>query len=112
MREAVGTSLLVIAINSGAGFLGHFGAEALNLELVVPFTIAAVVGGAIGERVACSLSLAKLRRGFALFVITVGVAVAFVAIKGAALASSSPRADSRFASSAGDPRAPRHVGTP
>jgi len=85
MREAVGTSLLVIAINSAAGFLGHLGADGLNLELVVPFTIAAVIGGAVGERVACSLSLIKLRRGFALFVIAVGVAVAMLALTGAAL---------------------------
>jgi uncharacterized membrane protein YfcA len=85
MREAVGTSLLVIAINSTAGFLGHLGADRLNLQLVVPFTIAAVIGGAIGERVACSLSLNKLRRGFALFVIAVGVAVAGLALTGPAL---------------------------
>jgi hypothetical protein len=76
MREAVGTSLLVIAINSAAGFAGHLETDSLNLELVASFTAAAVVGGTIGERVARSLSIAKLRRGFALFVIVVGVAVA------------------------------------
>ena len=76
MREAVGTSLLVIAINAAAGFIGHLDAVALNLELVASFAVAAVVGGMIGARVARSLSIAKLRRGFALFVIAVGIAVA------------------------------------
>jgi len=82
MRDAIGTSLLVIAINSAAGFLGHLHADELNLGLVVPFTLAAVIGGAIGERVARSLSLARLRSGFALFVILVGIAVAALAITG------------------------------
>ena len=76
MREAVGTSLLIIAITSAAGFAGHLDADGLNLELVASFTAAAVVGGVIGERVARSLSIAKLRRGFAMFVIAVGIAVA------------------------------------
>jgi uncharacterized membrane protein YfcA len=76
MREAVGTSLLVIAINSVAGFTGHLDADGLNPELVASFTAAAVVGGVIGERVARALSIAKLRRGFAMFVVAVGIAVA------------------------------------
>jgi uncharacterized membrane protein YfcA len=82
MREAVGTSLLVIAINAAAGFIGHLDTDGLNLELVAGFAIAAVVGGIIGERVARSLSIAKLRRGFALFVIAVGIVASSTAIGG------------------------------
>jgi uncharacterized membrane protein YfcA len=80
MREAVGTSLLVIAINSAAGFVGHLDTDGLNLPLVSSFTVAAVLGGLLGERLARSLSIAKLRRGFALFVIAVGIAVTSSAI--------------------------------
>ena len=80
MRDAVGTSLLVIAINSAAGFVGHLGSEGLDVGLVVPLTAVAMIGGVLGERVACLLSMTKLRRGFALFVIAVGVAVAGLAI--------------------------------
>jgi uncharacterized membrane protein YfcA len=76
MREAVGTSLLVIAINSAAGLIGHLDAGGLNRSLVASFTAAAVTGGILGEQVARSLSIVKLRRGFALFVTAVGIAVA------------------------------------
>ena len=84
MRAAVGTSLLVIAINSVAGFVGHLDTGGLNLGLVVTLTVAAVMGGVIGERVARSLSVDKLRRGFAFFVIAVGITVASSTIAGGA----------------------------
>lgn len=34
MRQAVGTSLVVIAMNSLAGFLGHLGGPAIDLQVV------------------------------------------------------------------------------
>lgn len=76
MREAVGTSLLVIAINSAAGLLGHLGKEHFDLRLAAMLTALAVVGALSGERSARGTSLERLRRGFALFVIAVGLAVA------------------------------------
>jgi len=82
MREAVGTSLLVIAINSAAGFVGHMGTGALNLGLVAVLTIAAVVGAVVGERTGRAVSIAKLRHGFAVFVIAVGIAVAASSVNG------------------------------
>jgi uncharacterized protein len=75
MREAVGTSLLVIAINSAAGFLGHLGGGQLDLSLIAVLTAAAVAGALVGERVARRISTLKLRRGFGLIVVAVGVAV-------------------------------------
>lgn len=44
VREAVGTSLLVIAVSSAAGFVGHLGKDHLDLRLVGMLTAAAVVG--------------------------------------------------------------------
>jgi len=82
MREAVGTSLVVIAINSAAGFVGHLGNGALNLGLVAALTIAAVLGAVLGERTGRAVSIAKLRLGFAAFVIAVGIAVAGSSING------------------------------
>ncbi|HEY0464987.1 MAG TPA: sulfite exporter TauE/SafE family protein [Polyangiaceae bacterium] len=79
MRKAVGTSLLVIAINSAAGFLGHLGTGHLDLVLTAPLTAAAVAGALVGERVARHVSTSKLRRGFGLIVIAVGVTVALAA---------------------------------
>ncbi len=82
MREAVGTSLLVIAIDCGAGFVGHFHGGALDLRLTVALTVAAVVGALLGERVARSLSMHRLRRSFGLLVVGVGVLVALMTVLG------------------------------
>jgi len=83
MRAAVGTSLLVIALNSAAGLVGHVGSGQLNFGLVVPLTAAAVLGALVGERFARHVSPGKLKRGFALMVIVVGVTLAFAGGLGA-----------------------------
>ena len=75
MREAVGTSLLVIAINSTAGFVGHLGGGQLDVTLMAALTAAAVAGALVGERFARHISTLRLRRGFGLIVVAVGVAV-------------------------------------
>ncbi|HEX9622216.1 MAG TPA: TSUP family transporter [Polyangiaceae bacterium] len=66
---------LVIAINSAAGFVGHVGDARLDLGLVAALTAAAVAGALAGERMAAYLSVERLRRGFTVFVIAVGLAV-------------------------------------
>ena len=44
MRQAVGTSLVVIAMNSMAGFLGHLGGPAIDLQVVAIFVTAGLTG--------------------------------------------------------------------
>jgi hypothetical protein len=44
MQQAVGTSLLIIAANSTAGFAAHFGEAGRSLDLALAFTAAAVAG--------------------------------------------------------------------
>lgn len=44
MKQAVGTSLLIIAANSASGFLAHRSALGRRLDLALAFTAAAVVG--------------------------------------------------------------------
>jgi len=75
MHTAVGTSLLVIALNSAAGLLGHLGAGALSPGLTGAFTAASVVGAVLGVRLSGSLDARQLRRGFAGFVVAVGLAL-------------------------------------
>lgn len=75
VREAIGTSLLVIAINSAAGFVGHFGGGHLDLGLIAGLTASAVAGAVLGERVARGIPALKLRRGFGLLVVAIGIAV-------------------------------------
>lgn len=70
MHHAVGTSLLIIAMNSFTGFLGHLEGTTLDLTLIVLFVGAGIVGTFAGARVGKHLNAALLRRAFAIFVIT------------------------------------------
>jgi uncharacterized protein len=93
LRQAVGTSLLVIAINSAAGFAGHLAGGHLDVGLIVVLTTAAVVGALVGERAARQLSTTKLRRAFGLVVIVVGLVVTVASTLGAnAVRSCAPSA--------------------
>lgn len=80
MRQAAGTSLLVIAINSAAGFVGHLSNDHFDLTLAALLAAVAVAGALLGERTARAVSLSALRRRFALLVIAVGVFVASASV--------------------------------
>jgi uncharacterized membrane protein YfcA len=72
---AVGTSLFVIAANSAAGLVSHLGQGEMPAGLTAAFTLAAVVGALAGVWLSSRLHPTRLRRGFALFVILVGLAL-------------------------------------
>lgn len=66
MTLAVGTSLLVILLNSATGIVGRLGTPLeLDWALIGLFTAAAVVGSLVGERVGRRLDSAVLQRAFA-----------------------------------------------
>ena len=73
MQQAVGTSLVVIAMNSLAGLLGHLGGPALDMALILTFVAAGVLGAFGGARLAERLPAARLRQLFALFVIVLAL---------------------------------------
>ncbi len=73
MHVAVGTSLLVIAINSAAGFVGHLGQETVPLALTGAFTVAAVAGTFVGAHLAGHIPAPSMRRMFAGFVMVVAL---------------------------------------
>jgi uncharacterized membrane protein YfcA len=73
MRLAVGTSLIVIAINSLAGVLAHLGTGGFDLSVALLFVIGGFVGGTLGGHFAGRLDEAKLSRGFAALVAVVGL---------------------------------------
>lgn len=68
-HQAVGTSLLVIAMNSLAGFLGHLNGAILDMTVIVLFVITGLGGTLAGTKLAHRLDAAVLRRVFAIFVI-------------------------------------------
>lgn len=69
MRIAVGTSLIVIAMNSLAGFLGHVGDGSFDITMTAIFTAAGLVGTFAGARLNKRLPTGRLQKGFAWFVI-------------------------------------------
>lgn len=73
MHHAVGTSLVVIAMNSAAGFAGHLGSLALDVPLITVFVIAGIFGTFLGVRLGKRIDAEVLRRVFALFVIVLAV---------------------------------------
>lgn len=75
MTAAVGTSLLVIALNSGAGLLGHLAKAAPPWHIALPVAAAAVLGSVLGSRLAGRVGPDALRRGFAWFVLAMAVFV-------------------------------------
>jgi uncharacterized protein len=73
MQMAVGTSLIIIAMNSLAGFLGHAGDGSLNITMTVIFTAAGLVGTFAGARLNKRLPAVKLQKVFAWFVILLAI---------------------------------------
>lgn len=77
MRRAIGTSLLVIAINSGASMVEHVGRPGLVSLHSVAFTAAAVAGSLAGQHLSRRVSVAHLRRAFAALITLVACLVAW-----------------------------------
>lgn len=69
MKQAVGTSLIVIAMNSLAGFLGHLSGPPVDLTVVALFVAAGFAGALTGARLVKRVNPDLLRRAFAVFVI-------------------------------------------
>lgn len=75
MPVAVGTSLLVIALNSIAALAARSGNESFHWAVIVPFTAAAIVGSLAGKQVADKVSGTTLSRAFAGLLIAVAIYV-------------------------------------
>ncbi|KUM73265.1 sulfite exporter TauE/SafE family protein [Streptomyces curacoi] len=75
MTVAVGTSLLVIAMNSFAGLAGHLTGARIDWGLAALVTATAVVGSQLGCRLTGRIPQDALRRSFGWFVAVMGVFV-------------------------------------
>jgi uncharacterized membrane protein YfcA len=71
MKEAIGTSLVIIALNSAAGFLGYLGKVELNWNLMASFTLAAGLGTFVGAYLSHFVQAKRLQKGFGYFLIAV-----------------------------------------
>ena len=77
MQKAVGTSLLVIAMKSFAGYAGHAAHVSIDFQLAALVSGAAVVGSFGGSAIASRVPPDLLRRGFAVFVLVMAVFVLY-----------------------------------
>ncbi|TMS53514.1 sulfite exporter TauE/SafE family protein [Mycobacterium sp. DBP42] len=69
MPVAVGTSLLVITMNSAAGLAGHLSTVPIDWTIAGAVTAAAVLGSLLGTRLAAHVDPDVVRRGFGWFVL-------------------------------------------
>lgn len=77
MKQAIGTSLLVIAMNSASAFAGYLGTVAIPWSFVTVFTALAVAGILVGTRLVRHVSAAALKRAFALFLLVMAAVILF-----------------------------------
>ena len=100
MQGAVGTSLMVIAMNACAGLAGHLAGSQIDWRLALMVTASAVCGALLGAKFAASVNASTLREAFGWFVLAmssvvvgreihpvVGLAVAAVTVIGAGVRS-------------------------
>ncbi len=72
MKRAIGTSLLIIAMNSLFGFAGDLFHQQFNWSLLIPITTIAIIGTFIGRRIGQDLPGEKLKKGFGWFILLMG----------------------------------------
>ena len=81
MPAAVGTSLVIISLNSAVALLAR-GGQDFHWAVIVPFTLAAIAGSTAGKRVADRVGGAHLTRGFAILLLLVASYVLWQAAAG------------------------------
>lgn len=72
VRSAVGSSLLIIAMNGLSGFIGYIGVVPIQWALVGEFTGLAAVGAVLGTLVAPRVPTRRIKQGFAITIIVLG----------------------------------------
>lgn len=87
MRLAVGTSLIIIALKSFAGFavyLDVLAAQnlALDWSIIIKFTLIGILGGWLGHKVSHKFDQQLLRRIFASFLLLMGVFILYQKLPG------------------------------
>jgi uncharacterized membrane protein YfcA len=73
MKQAVGTSLLIIAAKSLIGFLGDLGHRVIDWKLLVIITLLAIAGIFIGNGLSKKVPGDKLKKWFGWFVLIMGI---------------------------------------
>jgi len=72
VKEAVGSSLLIIAMNASSGVAGYLGQVAFDWRLVGWFTSVAAIGAVAGTQFMRRLPAARIKQGFAIMILVLG----------------------------------------
>jgi len=79
IKEAIATSLLIIAVKSLIGFLADLQMDvAIDWSFLLLFSTITIIGGICGGLISRKVSAQKLRRLFAYFVLVVGLIILLV----------------------------------
>lgn len=73
MKQAVGTSLLIIAAKSLIGFTGDLKNASMDWSLLLSVTGLAIIGIFIGNKLSKKVSAEGLKKGFGWFVLVMGI---------------------------------------
>ena len=77
MKEAAGTSLLVITANSASGFVGYLGAVEVQWGLLALFTALAAAGSFAGTYLVRFVPQTILRKSFAVFLVLMAIFIIY-----------------------------------
>jgi uncharacterized membrane protein YfcA len=75
VHTAVGSSLLIIAMNGLSGFIGYIGTVPIHWPLVIEFTGLAAVGAVLGTLVAPHVPQRRVKQAFAVTILVLGALV-------------------------------------
>jgi uncharacterized membrane protein YfcA len=75
MKEAIGTSMFIVAMNALNGFLGSMlkGNVKLDIQFLILFSVMSLIGLFIGVMWSKKINPAKLKKAFAYFVLGMGL---------------------------------------
>lgn len=73
MKKAIGTSLVIIAINSLSGFAFSLSQFTMQWSLILTITVIAIVGILIGSWIAQKIDGKKLKPAFGWFIVLMGI---------------------------------------
>jgi uncharacterized membrane protein YfcA len=73
MKQAIGTSLLIIAAKSLIGFTGDLGKQIMDWTLLLTITALAIIGIFVGNYMSKKVSANSLKKGFGWFVLFMGI---------------------------------------
>jgi uncharacterized membrane protein YfcA len=72
VRQAVGSSLLIITLNALSGFAGYIGQQPIDWALVGSFTGVAALGAMLGARLNRYVPQVRIKQAFALLILVLG----------------------------------------